>query len=61
MPPGVSIPNATSLATPVSAVTEWRKVVSVGTYGTMHEIPITHELPYHFEVAGLNFQLTHGR
>jgi len=61
MPPGVSIPNSSNPATAIDAITEWRKVVSVGTFGTMHEIPIVHTPPYYFEVAGLNFQVTHGR
>lgn len=61
MAPGVNVPNATTPTTAVPDFTGWRKVVSVGTFGVMHEIPIVQTDPYHFEVAGLNFQLTHGR
>lgn len=60
MPPGVTVPAATP-ANAITPLTEWRRVSSVGSHGRMHQIPIVHTDPYHFEVAGLNFKLTHGK
>lgn len=61
MPPGVVIPNASNPSTPIAALTEWRKALSVGVFGSMARLEIVQTEPYHFEVAGINMQLTHGK
>jgi len=61
MPPGVVIPNQSNAAVPIAALNEWRRVVSVGVHGSMARLEIIQTEPYHFEVGGINFQMTFGK
>jgi len=51
-----AVPAATPTA-PIAEVTEWRPVPGIGEHGVMAVLNIVQDVPYHFEVAGLNMQV----